>query len=176
MTTGIQQSEKCWCLKNCRIQATTVVFLLGTAPIPSHLPTPSSMGMKVLQLRAGPEEGQKMCTVEGSSYHLGSKECDGELTNSVVCKQEGPEALLVWSCGHGCSKHTLGWRCVNAQQRPKKYELAKYSWSTLRLWAYAKETWKDSAKSTSGERLKMAWTSNVLPNTYTNSPGRGWES
>lgn len=35
MAKGTQQSEKCQCLKNCRILGTAVVFLPEAAPIPS---------------------------------------------------------------------------------------------------------------------------------------------
>lgn len=125
MTKGIQQSEKWICLTTCRIQGTTVVFFPGAVPIP--LPSNTQVDWHEGFSRVGEvmRTGSRIIQLTGAHLIWGGQFCNGELTNSVVWEQEGPEALLVCGCGHGSNKHAWLKLCVCAWHRPRRAQASQ---------------------------------------------------
>ena len=120
MTTGIQQSEKCLCLKNCRVQATTVVFLLRAASFIPHLPTPSSMSTKVLWVRVGHEDWEKKYTIEGTSYNLGWEVMwwwPDKLSSVQAGRARGSAGLKLWFWLQQAHAWLKLWACWADTQR-----------------------------------------------------------
>lgn len=71
MTKGRQQSEKCLCFWNCRIQRTTVVFLPGAGPIPP--PSNTQVDWREGSSRVGHamRTGSKIMQLKGTHLILG---------------------------------------------------------------------------------------------------------
>ena len=152
-------------LKNCRIQATTVVFLLGAAPIPfpppntqlnrhegsSHLGWLMRTGRKITQLK-----GAHLICCEMVNWQ--TQQCASG-TGQRLWSFE----VVVTAAVSTCLAEAV---CILSRD-PKKPVLTKDSWSTLTLWSFVEETWKDWEKCASWERLKMSWNLKVLSITFT---------
>lgn len=117
MTKGRQQSEKCLCFWNCRIQRTTV--LAWSWSNSSTFQYPGWLAWRFFQSRTCHEDWQQNYAAERNSLNIGWGVMQRGTDKLSDVWQEAPEALLVWGCGHGYP-NLLGWSCVCAWQRHKR--------------------------------------------------------